>query len=97
MNDPWTDGDAIFRVVTIPGHVLLIGGTRERNRYQAAKPDPKFPEFFFNDSEGRFYFKSLTNEKDMLFGNFAKVLDIKPDSKTVEVDIEIEQIPKTGR
>src|SRR5207248_3737777 len=45
-----TDEDGTFRIVTIPGLVLLMGGTTigedARNQYKRPVPDPNYPQYF---------------------------------------------------
>ena len=50
----WSSGetaeDGTFRILTVPGPVLLIGGVKGDStaltHYKQAKPDPKYPQYF---------------------------------------------------
>jgi RNA polymerase sigma factor (sigma-70 family) len=90
---PDTDGNGTFRVVTIPGPVLLMGGTHDwesRAKYKAPKPDPKYPQYFLNKPGITAYY-GPGGGMSPLQGNFCKVLEIKPNVQTVEQDIVLER------
>ena len=93
-----TPDDGTFRVVTIPGRVLLMGGPdfrrlpdgeEARALYKPPAPDPKYPQYFPKQAQGRIYFGY---KYGMIRGNFCKVLDIKPDAEVVEQDIVVERL-----
>jgi hypothetical protein len=84
-----TDAEGRFRTVAIPGPVLLMGGpnTQEgQGRYNRPAADPKYPQFFkvFGDHTAYYMPGGAISP---LQGNFCKVLEIKPDAKSVEADI----------
>jgi hypothetical protein len=93
-----TSADGSFRVVTIPGPVLLMGGPDGRrfpegwevhNRYKQPVPDPKYPQYFpTRPHEGAFlgYGGSFL----MIQGNWCKVLEIQPGTEVVEQDVLLE-------
>jgi hypothetical protein len=95
-----TARDGTFRVVTIPGPVLLMGGPDThkmpegaigRLRYKPAVPDPKYPKYFPEQQqflEGGFL--GLGGTVLPLQGNFCKVLMIEPGTRTVKQDVILE-------
>jgi RNA polymerase sigma factor (sigma-70 family) len=95
-----TTDDGKFRIVTIPGPVLLMGGpaygkmpegVRALPRYKPAIADPKYPQYF---PQGRgpveLYF-SPGATRSVVQGTFAKVLKIEPAAGTVKQDIVLER------
>jgi RNA polymerase sigma factor (sigma-70 family) len=90
-----TNEEGTFRVVTIPGPVLLMGGSYERDamaRYKRPEPDPKYPQYF-DDRLGRgVVFRGSGNALGLVQGSFCKVLEIKADAETVTQDILLEPV-----
>jgi hypothetical protein len=92
-----TDAEGRFRVVAIPGPVLLMGGPNtlvEQARYKRPAADPKYPQFFRKFGDHTAYYM-LGGAILPLQGNFCKVLDIKLDAKVVEQDVLL--TPAKGR
>lgn len=98
-----TEEDGTFRVVAIPGPVLLMGGPDGRhfpegwdvkNRFKRIVSDPKYPQYFpkKNGLEGSFL--AYGGAFWMVQGNWCKVLDIKPGTATVEQDVVLEPATK---
>jgi RNA polymerase sigma factor (sigma-70 family) len=94
-----TDRDGAFRIVTIPGPVILMGGPdsrflpdREiaRFRFKPPVPDPKYPQYFAKEAgfSGAYY--TFGGGISPLQGNFAKVLEVKPDAVSVKHNIVLE-------
>ena len=92
-----TPDDGTFRVVTIPGRVLLMGGPdfrrlpdgeEARALYKPPAPDPMYPQYFHKQAPDKIYFRY---KYGMIRGNFCKVLDIEPDAEVVEQDIVVER------
>ncbi|HTU93508.1 MAG TPA: RNA polymerase sigma factor [Gemmataceae bacterium] len=85
-----TNADGVFRAVTIPGPVLLMGGPRGRNKweYKTRIPDPDYPQYF--EKEGNFY-RYRGSGFTIVQGIFCKVLQIKPGVPVVEQDIVLER------
>jgi RNA polymerase sigma factor (sigma-70 family) len=83
-----TDASGSFRLVVIPGPVLLMGrgGGRSRILYKRAGADPKYPQYFTKDGIG-FYGHNLMAP---LQGQ-CKVLEIKPGVAVVKQDIVLER------
>jgi RNA polymerase sigma factor (sigma-70 family) len=90
--------DGTFRVVTIPGPVLLMGGPDARRapdgqsvrmRYKPPAADPKYPQYFkaFGDHTA---FIVPGGGFSPLQGNFCKVLVIPPGTEVVTQDIVLE-------
>ncbi|HJZ93359.1 MAG TPA: sigma-70 family RNA polymerase sigma factor [Gemmataceae bacterium] len=95
-----TPDDGTFRVLTIPGRVLLMGGPDFRRLpdgegaralYKQPAPDPNYPQYFHKDAPGRIYFGYRYG---MIRGNSCKVLDIKADAEVVTQDIVVERVDK---
>jgi RNA polymerase sigma factor (sigma-70 family) len=90
-----TADDGTFRVVTVPGPVLLMGGPDARRssdywqtvyaRYKPVKSDPKYPKYF---SKGGGYFG--VGGVTVVQGNYCKVLVIKSGTRLVKQDIVLE-------
>jgi RNA polymerase sigma factor (sigma-70 family) len=97
-----TAADGTFRVVTIPGPVLLMGGPDHRHlgedptasmKYKPAVPDPQYPQYFHKYPEDGAVFFVPGNARSPVQGNYCKVLQIKPGTAVVEQDIVLEQAP----
>jgi hypothetical protein len=96
-----TADDGAFRIVTIPGPVLLMGGLdngrvpgglAEMMKYKPVAPDPKYPHCFQKRSENIFLeYLSFKGGNAPVEGNFCKVLDIKPGTEVVKQNIILEQ------
>jgi hypothetical protein len=89
-----TSEDGTFRVVTIPGPVLLMGGAYEdptgQNLYKKVVPDPKYPQYF---DKRRPTFFTGSGVIGLLQGHFCKVLEVKADAEVVPQDILVEPLP----
>jgi RNA polymerase sigma factor (sigma-70 family) len=88
-----TDADGRFRVVAIPGPVLLFGQPENADfaRYKAPKADPKYPQFFKVFGDHTAYYMP-GGAMTPLQGRACKVIDIKAGAKIVEQDIEMEPV-----
>jgi RNA polymerase sigma factor (sigma-70 family) len=93
--------DGSFRLVTLPGPVLLMGGPNyqkleplEALKFKPAVPDPQYPKYFQVRPGGAdgmsFTYSGLKRSNDTVVGNFCKVLDIKPGVAVVKQDILLE-------
>jgi RNA polymerase sigma factor (sigma-70 family) len=93
-----TAEDGAFRIVTIPGPVLLMGGVdhdwspagqpyRPSLKYKRATADPRYPQYFPADHPGAY--ASADGGFPGLQGSFCKVLQIDPGT-TVKQDITVE-------
>ena len=97
-----TDDNGVFRIVTIPGPILFMGGvTGSRHmentpaakealkRYETAASDPNYPQYFDLKANARFPVYVGYNGRS--YGTyprqFCKVLEIKADAETVEQDV----------
>jgi RNA polymerase sigma factor (sigma-70 family) len=94
MRDTTDDGK--FRVVAIPGPVILMGGPDGRrlpagwevmHRYKQAVPDPNYPQYFPKKPFDGAAFMAYGGAFNLIQGNWCKVLDIKPGTTVVEQDI----------
>jgi RNA polymerase sigma factor (sigma-70 family) len=84
-----TDADGVFRAVTIPGPVLLMGGPRgEGAVYKRQIPDPKYPQYFKNHGD---YYGYRGSGTTIVQGTFCKVLQLKSDDVVVKQDIVLER------
>jgi RNA polymerase sigma factor (sigma-70 family) len=82
-----TAEDGTYRIVTIPGAVLLMGSGSER--YRPAAPDPGYPRYF-SDEHSWWSYRAVGGALRPVQGNFCKVLQIKPDTAVVKQDIVLE-------
>jgi RNA polymerase sigma factor (sigma-70 family) len=89
-----TAADGTFRVVGIPGAVLLMAAPNEhrlpdrdtvRIRYKPVAPDPSHPQYFPDQMR----FNAYNGVKGLMHiqGNFCKVLDIEPGRTLVKQDV----------
>jgi RNA polymerase sigma factor (sigma-70 family) len=91
--------DGTFRVVTIPGPVLLMAGVDTRGmpegelgryRYKLARPDPKHPRYFSLSVVHGGAFFALGGFEVPLQGNFARVLLLERGG-AVKQDVVLER------
>jgi RNA polymerase sigma factor (sigma-70 family) len=90
-----TGANGSFRVVAIPGHVLLMGGPsdwRTLAQYKVPVADPKYPQYFTKDPNFLAYY-GPGGGMSPIQGCYGKVLEIKADAKVVEQDIVLERAP----
>jgi protocatechuate 3,4-dioxygenase beta subunit len=93
-----TQPDGSFRVMTIPGPVLLMGGSDpnripggqlESLKYQPPRPDTqRFPQYFSKKDPSIYY--TTGGAISIIQGQFSKVLLIKPGTAVVHEDIVLE-------
>jgi RNA polymerase sigma factor (sigma-70 family) len=100
-----TAPDGTFRIVTIPGPVLLMGGyytpsTKEFDyiefgKYRPPVADPEYPQYFAKLRASRrsdaVGYLAYPRGIGLIQGNFCKVLDIKPGTAKVHQDILLER------
>jgi hypothetical protein len=94
-----TDKDGRFRVVTIPGPVLLMAlpADDDRGRFKRAVADPKYPDYFSPNEGGDLMFHKYTEDsatRGFVRGAWCKVIDLKPTDAVVTLDIELEPAPR---
>jgi RNA polymerase sigma factor (sigma-70 family) len=95
---PATEPDGSYRVVTIPGHILLMAGPDSSylpdgspgvHRYRIVWNDPQYPQYFAKGSPADTY---LSHSGRALFQmNWCKVLDLDPGKELVHQDLFLEQ------
>jgi protocatechuate 3,4-dioxygenase beta subunit len=88
-----TDKNGRFRVVAIPGPVILMGGPNswdEINKFKRPVNDPKYPKYFPKDPKLGGVYYTTGGAITPIQGSFGKVLEIKADATEVEHDIELE-------
>jgi RNA polymerase sigma factor (sigma-70 family) len=84
-----TDADGTFRLVIIPGPLLLMANEASRSStvFKWTGADPKYPQYFTENGRG-FYGANLMAP---LQGAWNKVLEIKPGVALVKQDIILER------
>jgi RNA polymerase sigma factor (sigma-70 family) len=97
----YTAEDDTFRIVTLPGPVLLMGGLAygrmpgglvEMMKYKPVLPDPKYPQYFTKDLKGfNLGYQDFRGGVVVVEGNASMVLDIKPGVEVVKQDILLQR------
>src|SRR5262249_62212179 len=90
-----TAEDGTFRMVTVPGPVILLGGANpeaEMARYKPSVADPQYPKYF-TKQDGKTAFHGPGGLVMPLQGNFCKVLETKPGVEVVTQDVLLEPVP----
>jgi RNA polymerase sigma factor (sigma-70 family) len=99
LKSEYTTDDGTFRVVTVPGPVILLatpderrgaGGSRAHHRYKPVVPDPAYPKYFPKDRGGTVEYYALGGTTAPIYANFCKVIETKPGTSTVEADVILE-------
>jgi len=88
-----TDKEGRFRVVAIPGPIILMGGPNsweETKKYKRPIRDPKYPKYFPKDFGDHVAYYTTGGVITPVQGCFGKVLEIKADAKEIEHDIDLE-------
>jgi RNA polymerase sigma factor (sigma-70 family) len=94
-----TAADGTFRIVSVPGPVLLMGGVDTRGmpegeigryRYKLAVPDPKYPKYFSTQVGYHGFFLGLNGALAPLQGNYCKVLVLGKGTEVVKQDVLLE-------
>jgi len=86
-----TDGEGRFRVVALPGPVLLMGIPQRYEDFAKYKPpeaDPKYPQLFKKFGDHTAYIMP-GGAISPLQGRVCKVLELKAGTETVEQDLEM--------
>jgi RNA polymerase sigma factor (sigma-70 family) len=93
-----TTNDGSFRLVTVPGPVLLMAeadmtrlpeGIEGIHRYRLSQFDPKYPQYFTKSPAWNSYLS--THGRMLVQGNWCKVLDVKPDATIIQQDALLER------
>jgi RNA polymerase sigma factor (sigma-70 family) len=91
--------DGSFRLVTLPGPVLLMGGSGIRREsdgtyspgyFKRVVADPKYPQYF-QTVNSRLLFRIPVAGANPVQGCWCKVLDAKPGTAVVQQDIVLER------
>jgi RNA polymerase sigma factor (sigma-70 family) len=94
-----TTAHGTFRLLSLPGPVILMGGPDTRGmpegalgryRYTLPRPDPKYPKYFATQLGQEGVFLGPRGILTPLQGNFCKVLVLEPGSDVVKQDIVLE-------
>jgi RNA polymerase sigma factor (sigma-70 family) len=92
------DNEGRFRVVAIPGPILLMSGPNswaEFEKYEPPVADPKYPQFFKKFGDHMAYYMP-GGAISPLQGRVCKVIEIKAGAGTVEQDLELVPAAKKG-
>lgn len=91
-----TDADGKFRIVTIPGPVLLMASPRKGGwgDYKPPVPDPKHKERFHNQTGVLGYF-GHGGSRGLVQGNWCKVIEAKDTDTELSVNAEFEPATRT--
>ncbi|HEY7312755.1 MAG TPA: carboxypeptidase-like regulatory domain-containing protein [Gemmataceae bacterium] len=101
---PRTDDDGTFRVVTVPGPVLLMGGPDQQRladtqashlKYKPVRPDQDYPHYFSkkgqrNSLGAPYVYYGRDGGITPVSGNFCKVLETKAGVAVVKQDVFLE-------
>jgi hypothetical protein len=90
-----TNSNGVFRIVAIPGRVLLMGGPRATTgdfKYKPSVVDPKYRQYF-REAGANVAFYGLGGGWSPILDVYFKVLEIKPDAKVFEHNIILERAP----
>jgi RNA polymerase sigma factor (sigma-70 family) len=92
----WADPDGRFRLVTIPGPVLLRvrGGGKDDSEYKPPVADPDYPQYFM-ERDSSLVFTSYRTEMEHLNGCWCKVLNATSGGEEVAVKVELEPATRT--
>jgi len=88
-----TDKEGRFRVVSLPGPVILMGGPNsweEMKKFKRPVRDPKYPKYFLKEPADFVCYLTPGGAITPVQGAFGKVLQIKWDATEVQHDIELE-------
>jgi RNA polymerase sigma factor (sigma-70 family) len=94
-----TEADGTFRLVTIPGPVLVRGGPSYLRlpegepafyKYKPVVGDSQHPRYFYELVPGLIACRTAGGRITGLDGNFCKVLTIEPGVKTITQDVIVE-------
>lgn len=92
-----TDADGKFRVVTVPGPVILMASP-EKGDWEAFKPpvpDPKHPDRFTGEY-GMLGFYAYGGGVSLVQGNWCRVIEAKETDTEVSVEVAFEPATKTA-
>ncbi len=93
LMDTKAEPDGTYRVVILPGPMLLVGGTGklgQHDHYKQARPDPKYPQYFsVRDQEGALEYHAPNSSFGLVLGNWCKVIDAKETDTELTQDIEL--------
>ncbi|MBP3954891.1 sigma-70 family RNA polymerase sigma factor [Gemmata sp. G18] len=89
-------GSGRFRLVTVPGPVILMAGPQNGKAYEFKPPvpDPNFANRFNKEPAGP-SFKIYGGGAAYLWGCWCLVLDAKPTDGELTVNVELEPAPRT--
>ena len=96
----YTDKAGRYRIVTIPGPVVLSAAPRGttanggRTEFKPLVPDPKYADHF-HPTEGALTFDSYGGGQGFVQGDWCKVIDAKEADTELTVNVELEPATKT--
>lgn len=99
LRDGIGNPDGTFRVLVIPGPVLLTGGDREfgiDTKFAPPKADPNYPDLFTTKGTfgERLSFYGFGGGQGGVDGNWCKVLNAKDSDTVLKQDVELEPVTK---
>ncbi len=91
-----TDDAGRFRLVTIPGPVILMArpSKEDEGHYKPATPDLTYPDRFTKEF-GAVTFYTYGDGYIPFQGNWCRVLEAKPTDSELKLDVELEPVAKT--
>ncbi len=88
------DRDGRFRLVTIPGPVILMAGTRGfREEYKPVVADPEHPEYFFQAFDS-LQFHGYDGGQGFVQGCWCKVVNARETDSEITINVELEPASK---
>jgi hypothetical protein len=93
FEEHFTDKNGRFRLVTIPGPVLLMARPTKsefRQAYKPVKADPKYPDYFHTRIGFALGYYGLDNSYGIVQGSWCKVIDAKKGDTKIQVNVELE-------
>jgi hypothetical protein len=92
-----TDADGRFRVVTVPGPIILMASPEmgDWEAYKPAVPDPKHPDRFTSEY-GTLGYYVYGGGVSLVQGNWCRVVEAKEADTEVTVNVELEPSTKTA-
>ncbi len=91
-----TREDGSFRLVTLPGPVLVMAGLRVAQyeiRYKPVEADPNYPQYF-NRRYGSLGYNTANGGRSLVRGCWCKVIDLKGTENGATLNIELEPVAR---
>jgi RNA polymerase sigma factor (sigma-70 family) len=89
-----SDKEGRFRIVTIPGPVILMASTRDfREEYKPVVADPEHPEYFFHEFDS-LQFHGYDGSRRFVQGCWCKVVNAREGDTEITVNIDLDPATK---